>query len=1219
MESITKNDIKTILEHLNGGLSFRLQEYKCSARLLEFCLELKSEKGDFYLTSFGKNMERIKRFSYIDPRLLSDALANFLLRKSEEEAFNILFLLLPYKGSKTFLSAKCFAKTIELFVERSLVYNDSVKIIRFVFEKILLEQLQYFHDDYSIELIDTLSRLYLKFPESLTENDFTSFIPLTRSNDFLQLKAVELITTVLKDCPMILCSQVTLIFAQLKGDFLRLKLNEKTVIKDAVKGLLKLFAKVLKISLGIYSNYSDHEMILKIKDWTINQLKINEENDWLINHSELVRGLLLIAAVLSGENFEIASVVVEFMNNSNNPKCLHSLLGYFLNLITTDQDEYKLFFGSIEKCLHELNNQNYFMLPCGSKLFPLMKIIVESKKSEFNTPAVVCFIVRTIVFSEYFGNHSNRSDFDLLETSTKETIKLPQFLEYFAKMFWRSSEQTQDFCMTLMLSSLKNKTAIIPTQILQTIRAILECSEIKIGNHEQKTLLISQIQAIVKEFLFDDNFDVRLECGIVLGSIARLLDQTDVKAINDLFEQSMKHAMKTTGSKEQKSRVCYIMGIVILKANLESDHVKAIQLTSNALIGLIASWNRENHFETKGVEKEIAAASIFALAHFIEKCGCFVNSEFYRDSCELILEQVLMRDRNELMVKSVKELAKSLALYVNLLPCQSQFIMKTVRLLLESSYLSYYGNDCIDLLVEISEFNSQITVPSALIYSLLKRNLAYHTRGSFGRICQYLNLQITFNPSISFDLIDSGLIIHLLERANNPECFDKVEHESLSFLVKQLINLTLVERFDFWIEFIFEPLTLSGGERVNFKVSAKEDLSNSAFSLTDLREISKPSLSLRPSTILMLIGPLSQNVGKLVGIEKIKRFLTFAIRICFNISAEKSTERKFYLTGIFLFRGIVRNFSTILDENGISILEPFDSQIVSIISSALRYSEDGDPLYAACSFGSLFSLVSSRKDVQEDLKTGSGRVFNLLKKAITVLKEEQVFWTVEIVENLILLSIIVGFCSLQKNGFDLDCLDSDLFSVLKKDIGECFVAYKNGKLEKNIRASLSGQDRLLLTETWLSGNIFKVDSMEIDGIIYVLIGMNSENMDQVCNLSAKLFNLKVIETASADCLTQLLHQISAFGLERNDPLAIESILPLIDNEKFGSLAIEFINKLSNEFLSSRFNDFDTQYGLTAVKAQVALISTDQSTLFGILKSKNILTLVILFCMSFRIN
>jgi hypothetical protein len=1212
MESISRKDVKEILKNLNGGLSFRLHEYKCSPRLLEFCFDLKSEKGHNDNFIFAKNIERIREFSYIDSGLFSDALANCLLRKPEEEALNILLILLPVKGSKTFVSAKCFAKTIELYIERMMFYSDAIRIIRFVFENTLLEQLQHFPDDYLIELIDTLNRLIVKFPESLTESNLTSFIPLTRSNNLLQFKSVELITRVLKNRPIVLCSQIALIFAQLKGDFLRLKHEEKAVIKDAVKGLLKLFSKILKLSIDLYSNYCDSEMISKVKEWVVSHLKLDEETRWLQNDQEIIHGLLLIASVFTSSNvddFEVASVVIEFTNNLGNVH-FDSLLGYFLNLITNDPEQYKLFFGSIEKCLHELNiqYQDHSKFSCARKLFPLIKIIVDGKKNEFHSDAIVFLAVKTIVFSEYFGKYCNMDDFDLLETQ-KEVVKFTQLAEYFAKMYWRSSETTQDLCMKLMLNSLMKKSAMIPSQILQTVRAILECSEIKISNSEHQTLLIRQVQIIVKEFLLDDNFDVRLECGIVLGSIVKLFDFSDIEAINDLFEQSMKHAMKSVSSKEQKSRVCYIMGIVALKANLENEHIKVLDLTSNALVGLIASWNRENNFETKGIEREIASASIFGLAYYIEKCGCYLNAQFYRDSCELLLEQVFMKDRNELIVMSVKELAKSLALYVNLLPDQSEFITKTIRLLLECGYLCYYGNDCIDLLLEISEFNPQITTPSALIYGLLRQNLASHLNGSFASICQYLNLQISFNSQISYDLIDSGYLMFLLERANNSECFDKFEFESLSFLVEKLMNLTIIERFDYWTEIIFEPLNLSGGERISTKYPADIELSSSAFSLTGLKDILKPSLILRPSTVLMILVPLSQKIDRLIDIdfEQQQKFLNFAVKICFNISVEKVAEREFFLTGIILFRGIVRTFSTIFDDNGVYILEPFDSQIVSIISSALRSSEEGDPLYAACSFGSLFSLVSNRKDLHEDLKNGSGRVFNLVKKALTILKEQNVFWTVEVVENLILLSIIIGFCSLKQSGFELSNLDGELDNILIREIGNCLVAFNLGTLEKNVRSSLSRSDRLLLIGSLLNSNVTEMNSEVIDGVIHVLLGITLENFELVCQLSALLFKFKSIETASSDLLIQLLQQISSFGLERNDPLVFETILPLFNSEKYKFLALEFLNKLSNEFLGSRFNDFDTSYGLAAVNAQQLLLSDqqDQTILFGILKSKKI--------------
>lgn len=1191
---IEKSSVKDILDHLNGGLSFRLQKYSCSSRLLEYCFEFKPEKGPLNIATLRKNVERVIKHNYIDSGMFAEAFANILVRWNCLEHESVLSLLLPTKLSKSFVSVKCFAKINELAVERSSTYNESIKMIRFIFENTL----RGVPDEYKIELIEALGRLFDKFPESFTESDFSSFAPLTLANNRIQLKSVELISKVLKDRPIVLTAQVTLIFAQLKGDFLRLKHQDASVLKDAVKGLMKLFAEVLRLSLANYLNYCDHEIVLKIREWTLGQLTRSEETEWIKHEHDIASELLLIASVLStspGDSKDISAVVIEFINPGS--EYIENILGYFLNLVSRDPDQYKDYFGAIEKCFHELNSCDPVKWPSGRKLVPLMRIIVEEKRSEYNSVAGVCLLAKIIAFHEYSSAYTINRDLDLTELN-KDHFKFTQMTEYFAKMFWRSSEQTQDFCMVLWLSSLRGKRTVVPSQILQSCRALLECSEVKAQGSEHQDRLIAQIQDIVKEFMLDDDFLVRLECGIVLGLIAKLFN--DSHLINVLFEQSMKHAMAGT-SKNQKSRVCYIMGIVTLKSNLENGN--DIELNSNALIGLIASWGREHNSESKSSNREISAASISALAYYIEKCGCTLNSEFYRDSCELLLEQVFIKDRCELMVHSVKELAKSLSLFVNLLPCQSQFIAKTIRLLLESRYLRYYDNDCIELMRAISEFNPQISAPSEIIYDQLKKNVVQWTRGSFGLICQYLSLQISFNDRIAFEVIDSGILMILLERSNIPECFEECEHKALAFLVETIMNITILDKFSFWMDQVFEPLNLNGGERRSQReTSPLQEVSNSGFSLADLKDSLKLPISLRPSTVHIILKPLNSNIYKLLDIEPVnlRKFLGFLIKICINISTEKINERKFFLTGIILFRGAVRTLSKVNDAQGVSVLEPFDSQIVSIISSALRCSNEGDPLFAACAFGSLFSFICNRPDLHEGLRAGTGRISGILKKAIAILKDQEIFWSVEIVENLILLSIIIGFCSLKNLGFDY--FDEEVKGTLQKNICECFLAYKSGKLERNIRLSLSGQDRLLLVETWLQlSKDNPSSSAEVEGVISVLSELNSEFSEQVCALAMSVFSYKSMNSVSSDFVRPLLRRLYSFGLEQRDPLAVHCLISLMGTE-FESLANEFLTRLSIEFLSTRFSDFDAQFGLELLKAQNSFTS-NQEHLFGILKSK----------------
>ena len=590
-----------------------------------------------------------------------------------------------------------------------------------------------------------------------------------------------------------------------------------------------------------------------------------------------------------------------------------------------------------------------------------------------------------------------------------------------------------------------------------------------------------------------------------------------------------------------------------------------------------------------------------ALALYIEKCGCVVNSEFYRDSCELLLEQVFLRDRCEKLVRSISELAKSLGLYVKLLPSQSHFITKTIRLLLESGYLGFYTNCGVDLLADISAINPEIGVPTALIYKWIKKSITSYKRGAFGKICQYFHLQVVFNGQVAFQLIDTGILVLLLDRGNNPECFDDFEYDCFSVLLNQIISLTLVERFDFWLGSIFESVTLNGGERgITPEFSNSIELSNSTFSLNDLRDNLQSTTSLRPIMVLMLLGPLGQNLHQLTDLDgdNLSKFLEFAIRICVNISVEKCNDRKFYLTGFVLFRGLVRYFSARKEGNE-SILEPFDSQMISVISSALRCSEGegGDPLYAACAFGALFSLVSSRSDIQEDLKAGKGRIYAMIKKSFEILMEHEVRWEREDVYNLILLSIILGFCNLKRCDFDLCVINSGLPSLLSRRIGDCLISYNSGSLEKNIRLSLSASDRLLLIETILCLGNVKV----IDGIISVLIGMNPESTEEVCILSMKLFAIDGVDWNSVEGLSQLLSLIMNFGLEKRDPLAIESIMCL---SHYKSVNL-YLERLSREFLSSNFSDFDSQYGLAALKAKYQCMNEmpgDQSVLFAILDS-----------------
>ena len=89
-----------------------------------------------------------------------------------------------------------------------------------------------------------------------------------------------------------------------------------------------------------------------------------------------------------------------------------------------------------------------------------------------------------------------------------------------------------------------------------------------------------------------------------------------------------------------------------------------------------------------------------------------------------------------------------------------------------------------------------------------------------------------------------------------------------------------------------------------------------------------------------------------------------------------------------------------------------------------------------------------------------------------------------------------------------------------------------------------------------------------------------------------------------ELLTRLLNQILQFGLDKRDALVIDCIMEL----KQTNVSIEYLRRLSKEFLTANFSDFDTEFGLKAVKAQDFIVANeddeDQSVLFDILRSND---------------
>jgi hypothetical protein len=1207
--------VKIILELLNSPLSSRLYENSIqSSHLLKFCFQFNSESGPVRSSQLCDNIDIIRSYPYIDTRLFSDSMANALLDRDQTDIHTSLLYILPRKRSKSFVSPSCFSQIVRLYIERLPTSSESVKAIRFIFETILVsDDIRCCPLEYSIELIQAITDLYQKFPESLSDSDFSAFCPLSIPHDILQLKSVRLIATVIKDRPLVLSTQIILIFAQLKGDFLRLKMKEKDVMKHAVSGLMKLFASVLSVSLKNYFNYCDAEIIEKIREWVVDQLRLNEDNYWIKDEPVIISGLLLISASLArkDDDLEVTMKVIELMNDSNfkQVECLDTFLEYLIHIVGDNLELYSLFFGSFEKCFLELNSHPVLRNICVQKLSPIMKLISENSRSEFLTIAAVCYFSKIMAFNKFPTdiNYCFESEFDLLCAASTNQATFCQVAEYFAKMFWKSTSGVQYYCLTLWTTGIKNKTIVVPLRIIQAVRSLLDCPDIQFENETHRDIIIDHIQTLSKEFLSSDTpFELRVECGLLLGSIVNLLNLTDNSASVELFQQFMKHSMKSDTSKDQSSRVSYIMGLVSLKASLETKQSKYIDVTSNALLGLLSSWNRESFISSKSSKRQIEAATIQALSFYIEQCGCLVNSEFYRDSCELLLEQVFSKDRHDLIVKSVRSLAKTLSLYVNLLPCQSEFISKTIKVITESKYLfSFDRNSNISLLLEISELNPQVSFPSEIILTDLKCNIYQYNLGS---VCQYLSHHLSLSLELSYRIIDFGLLSVIFSSFNCSDMCSESDFKSLNDFLQQIFDITLIYRYDYWMESVLEPIASNSSTQSVTNETSGFEMSDSVFSATELS--SDVTIKLTAKTVHLLLKCINQSLHKLIDLStlEIKRFIPFAIKLCFSISVEKPGQREFFLSGIYLLRGLVRTFSVINDEQtGRSILEPFDSQIVSIISSTLRSAENFDPFFAACAFGTLFSLLLNREDLREELKIGSGRIVNIIKSGAELLLHNEIHWSNERIDNLVLLSILVGVSSLKKIDFDLDmCLECQLSEVIKLNLNTMLASFRAGKLEKNILLALSGHDRLLLASNWIALVNTKISSPDVlNGMLIFLLSLNSVYMEQVCTLSINVLTLEFEESCiDADILRQFLQKIVAFGLETKDPLCVEVLdQTLKSTQILHDVPVYFLCILGKEFLSKRFGDFDSSFGLAILNAHIDSNRPMESKLvFSILNS-----------------
>ncbi len=1041
-----------MLEVLNGRLSLFLYEERECFHLLECCFNFSESKGDLSFDTFLQNIARVQKHPFIDTRLFSECLASVTVRQSLQDN-ELIFLISAFTDS---LASKNIVKpvhpnVIESFVFHYTTLQPSSSSIKHVFSTIL----NFFnnsslinHPQYGVKFLTSFRRIVIHRPSYFDFSLFANFVALKSNNVIIQSAAIALIESLFEQRPIQLSNQIAVTFGQLKGDFLRITQKDTDVDEVAVTGLLKLFSSLVLVMFESYRQYADDDLFGAIYKWTNSQMKSSIAPQ---RSSSTRLYLACITLVLQSNLPELNedSTEFDFLENFTTAEWLQLLsLGRCGNGLAYSSTFVVRNLSNFEAVIMDIDSWNAKDLCELNYLYQQLYIIGLSLLQLKSQPSQLVNIVS--ILAKLFAT----IPFNVLEDGTKlsNVISFVDVASMYCKMFWRGTDELRLSCTNYWLRQIQEQRGCQKFQILLVLKRLLEE---KCGEVSEK--LFFTFQTLCQAFLDTKEFSAQVNAGVCLGSLVNLLSGADLENIKSLSNQIFKYALSPS-SASSKLRIIYLVGLGKLNGLLRLSCVPGCEVVPQTLFGLLSSTSRQSK------DCETKAAVLTSLAYYVNTCGATLNSAFYCDFCEFLLEHVFLLPFSWLVADALRDCLKSLALFAKVLDDYSMMAFTLIRTLIDTDFLKATSTSFLNNLLELHSLNPESVLFPRLSLLQFTSSVDQNSLNLFAHLCsRIMEVDHSCAKYILSDGIFQAVIKVLKKYPQNYTYCGTISH-FLDLFVRHSVTLCP----DYWISCVLPALFASveesnGAFQRSLSLVEDEDFaSKSAFSFSDLRKAlqSENHFCYLSSSLIFQAFARNADILSEIGDENLKKSVPILFKLFASISSESFDDRVLVLSCLQFLKHIIPLLSRIekLSSN-------FDNQLIAIMHGCLKAHGDPnrDPYISAVAFDCCFGILAVREDLRDDLFCGKSRFMRVIKEASSCLSTI-VCWNRASVFNFEILSVILGLLHVQRVGLDISCLGNDTNDGLHTHLLKLFNSIIGDEIDPSILESLNSESRLIIAE-----------------------------------------------------------------------------------------------------------------------------------------------------------
>ena len=562
----------------------------------------------------------------------------------------------------------------------------------------------------------------------------------------------------------------------------------------------------------------------------------------------------------------------------------------------------------------------------------------------------------------------------------------------FAKIFWNASRDLQEVILVSWNSSIQQFSSKISINIANAVISLLKFPHIRLKSDAHRGMILELVQSLAVAATVNQDFIVRIKAGLILGAIFFIVLP---ESVSDLSDQIAVAALSNPSI--SLARPSYIVGLGALHGvNHAVDAMTAV--------GLLSSVAREGLANSAD---EVSAAAFYAMESLVlGRIDQFSNFHFYQEIVLLVYEIVL---RNQISIRLGAAIQAAL----------------TSMLGIFSRAESATFSSLVDEIRIIFDYCRWDQLFSTSLCSLITWN---HLESN-------LSTNILFwlpqTPTPTLNLINSMLFFA------EYKAFTDADFNFLSLGLVHTLSACSSSVFGSAIDSITERLNFYHANLAHSESIMTVDSSLSATTTPSLFRIKKtPAIAI----VLQALASTSVRLRSLQQ-DKMKKALELIVMLCTWAIMDSKHSRNLVIGALQLLNNTIVHLYSITDDLcvGNSVLEVFDSQLISLINTAIiegLATETSDRSFSILGYAAFFSLLKAKVQFSKNVLKESTKYTALIEGSYEVLAAEMECLQLKIEDPLaerLADTIVEGLCLAQQEGipvFEQKGFDPAVFSTL---------------------------------------------------------------------------------------------------------------------------------------------------------------------------------------------